>query len=67
MLAQTWEHFGFGFILALILALWAVFHIAQSERAGPLAKAIWVAVVLFIPFLGFVAWLFFGPRAKKAV
>ncbi len=64
MFGQDWSYVSFGFIFALILALWAVFHIAQS-RSGPLGKAIWIAIVLFIPFLGFIAWLIFGPRSGR--
>jgi hypothetical protein len=53
-----------GFIIALVLALWAVFHIAQSKE-GPLGKAIWIVVVLFLPLIGFLAWLIFGPKKPK--
>jgi len=56
---------GIGFLFALVLALWAVFHIAQSGRS-PLAKAVWCVIVLFIPFFGFALWLFIGPRSAKA-
>ncbi len=52
-----------GFIIALVLALWATFHIVQSS-ASPFAKAVWTVVVLFLPLLGFLAWLFVGPRKK---
>lgn len=65
MFGQDWPPYAtFGFILALILALWAIFHVAQSGRT-PLGKAIWIVVVLFLPYLGFLAWLFFGPRARR--
>jgi len=65
MFGQEWGGYAtFGFILALILALWAVFHVAQSQKR-PLSKAIWIAVVLFIPYLGFLAWLLFGPRSGR--
>ena len=65
MFGQTWSApVTFGFVIALILALWAVFNIAQS-RSGALGKAIWIVLVLCIPYLGFLAWLFFGPRTAK--
>ena len=65
MLGQDWPPYvTFGFLLALILALWSVFNIAQS-RASPLAKALWIVAVLFLPYLGFLAWLFFGPRSVR--
>lgn len=66
MFGQSWGQYGLGFLLALILALWAVFHIAQSDNARPFSKAVWIVVVLFIPFFGFLAWLIFGPRAQKS-
>lgn len=58
--------YGLWFLFSLVLALWAVFHIAQSNRT-PLGKAIWCVVVLFIPFLGFAAWLFVGPRSARQI
>lgn len=65
MFGQSWEHIGLGFLVALLLALWAIYHIAGSEHTPPFFKATWSVAVLFLPFLGFLAWLFFGPRAKR--
>ncbi len=65
MFGQQWGMpAGIGFIIALVLALWAIFHIAQSGRT-PLGKAVWCVLVLFVPYLGFLVWLFFGPRAAN--
>ena len=62
MFGEDWAPVpSIGFIIALVLALWAVFHIAQSKE-GPLGKAIWIVVVLFLPLIGFLAWLIFGPK-----
>jgi hypothetical protein len=64
MLGENWYSYQtFGFAFALLLALWAVFNIAQS-KSEPLGKAIWIVIVLFIPLLGFLAWLIFGPKKK---
>jgi hypothetical protein len=66
MFGQHWNMpVGVGFLIALVLALWAVFHIAQSGRT-PLGKAVWCVIVLFIPYLGFLLWLFIGPRSVKS-
>ncbi|MET0182614.1 MAG: PLD nuclease N-terminal domain-containing protein [Caulobacterales bacterium] len=66
MLGQDWPNYiTFGFLFALILALWAVFNIAQSKD-GPLGKSLWIVADLFLPYLGFIAWLIFGPKSKKA-
>ena len=61
MFGQPWDSYGLWFMVTLVLALWAVFHIAQS-RSGPLGKSIWIVAVLFIPFFGFFVWLLMGPR-----
>jgi hypothetical protein len=47
------------------LGLWAVFNIVQNDRSGPLGKAIWSVLVLFVPYLGFIAWFLIGPKASK--
>ena len=64
MFGLEWHYAGLWFLLSLVLALWAVFNIAQSG-ARPLGKALWIVIVLFLPFFGFVAWLFFGPKSAK--
>jgi Phospholipase_D-nuclease N-terminal len=56
---------GMGAIFSLLLALWAIFHIVQNERTGPFGKAVWSVLVLFVPFIGFVVWLLFGPKSAK--
>jgi hypothetical protein len=66
MFGQEWDApVGLGFLIALLLGLWAVFHIVQSSRTGPFGKALWSIAVLFLPYLGFIAWLIFGPRADR--
>ncbi|CAN5677471.1 hypothetical protein BH23PSE1_BH23PSE1_08720 [soil metagenome] len=51
----------FGLIV-LILNIWAIFKIIGSA-ASTGAKVVWVLVILFMPILGFLIWLIFGPRA----
>ncbi|MES1158536.1 MAG: PLD nuclease N-terminal domain-containing protein [Terricaulis silvestris] len=64
MLGEYLNGTNFVFLVGLILAIWSVFHIYQSS-SSPLAKALWIVAVLFLPLLGFLAWLFFGPRSAK--
>ncbi len=64
MFGQDWTYVGPFFLFSLILGLWAVFNIAQS-RSGPLGKALWIVFVLFIPYIGFLCWLLFGPRSTR--
>lgn len=65
MFGQDWGGIGIGFLIALTLALWAVFSIAQSP-ARPFVKAVWIVIVLFVPYLGFLLWFFVGPRMPKS-
>jgi len=48
-------------IIWLIIVIWAVIKCAQSP-AGPLAKAIWMVVILVFPVIGLLIWLLFGPK-----
>lgn len=52
-------------LAVLVAVLWALVHIAQSA-ARPVAKAVWMALVLVLPVLGFIVWLAAGPRARRA-
>ena len=53
---------GVGGFILLALDIWALIAtIGSNETTGK--KVIWVLVILFLPFLGFIAWFFFGPRA----
>lgn len=55
---------GIGWFVLLALDLWAIVSVVGSN-ASTGRKVIWVLVVLFLPFLGFIAWLLFGPRAAR--
>lgn len=51
----------FGLIL-LGLNIWAIVSILQSNAdTGP--KVVWVLLIIVLPLLGFLIWLFFGPRS----
>lgn len=50
-----------GFIL-LICVIYAIIQTAGSRESSA-AKLIWILVLLFLPFLGFIIWLFIGPRS----
>ncbi len=52
---------GFLGLVLLGLSIWALIHIVQSD-ASTGGKVIWVLLILFLPLLGFLAWLLFGPR-----
>jgi hypothetical protein len=56
---------GIGGLILLVLDLWAIISVVGSSE-GTGKKVIWVLVILFLPLLGFIAWLIFGPRAARA-
>jgi len=54
----------FSGLLILALDIWALVSVIGSiESTGK--KVIWVLAILFLPLLGFFAWLLFGPRPAK--
>ena len=56
---------GIGGFILLALDIWALISvIGSSETTGK--KVIWILVILFLPLIGFLAWLIFGPRASRA-
>lgn len=54
----------FGFLI-LIADLWAIISTLSSNRSTG-AKVGWTLLILFLPFLGWLIWLFAGPRANRA-
>jgi len=53
----------FGLIL-LIANIWAIVSTFQS-RATTGKKVFWIVFILIFPILGFVLWLFMGPRSAS--
>ncbi|HUD52709.1 PLDc N-terminal domain-containing protein [Parvibaculum sp.] len=52
---------GFLGLLILIADIYAIVRVAQSG-ATPLAKAIWIVIILLLPVLGLILWFLFGPK-----
>ncbi|MCE9648264.1 MAG: PLDc N-terminal domain-containing protein [Parvibaculum sp.] len=48
-------------ILILIADIYAIIKVAQSS-AEPIAKALWIVVILLLPVLGLILWWLFGPK-----
>jgi len=56
---------GIGGFILLALDIWALISvIGSNETTGK--KVIWVVAILFLPLVGFIAWLIFGPRPSRA-
>ena len=50
-------------LIVLIADVWAIIQVLGS-RASNVSKLVWVVVILILPVVGFIAWLFLGPRSK---
>jgi hypothetical protein len=48
-------------LLILIADVWAIVKTVQSG-ASTGAKVFWVVLILILPILGLIIWLFAGPR-----
>ena len=55
-------------ILALVLAVYSVVDVVQSERRllRPLGRVGWLAVVLLVPIVGPLVWIFTGRMRESA-
>jgi hypothetical protein len=51
-------------LVVLIADIWAIVNILQSG-ADTAKKVLWTVVVIVLPVLGFILWLFLGPRTGK--
>lgn len=51
---------GIGALLLLALSVYAIVSIVGSG-AAMITKVLWILIVLFMPLLGFIAWLLLGP------
>jgi Phospholipase_D-nuclease N-terminal len=54
---------GIGGFILLALDIWAIISVIGSGSSTG-AKVVWVLVILFLPLVGFIAWLLIGPRAR---
>jgi hypothetical protein len=48
-------------LLVLILDVWAVVNVFQST-ASTGAKVAWIVLILLLPVIGLLIWVFAGPR-----
>ncbi|PAU75152.1 PLDc N-terminal domain-containing protein [Halomonas salipaludis] len=48
-------------LIWLIIVIWAVVKVAKSS-AGPVAKLLWILILLFFPLVGLIVWLLLGPK-----
>ncbi len=55
---------GIIYLIGLVLWIWAIIATIKSDESDG-AKIAWILVLIFLPVLGFLIWLFAGPRARK--
>jgi len=51
-------------LVVFILDIWAIINVLQSA-AKPIEKALWIVLILVLPFIGLIIWYFAGPGRKK--
>jgi succinate dehydrogenase/fumarate reductase cytochrome b subunit len=56
---------GLWGILVLVADIWAIINIVQSA-ASTSRKVLWTLLVIVLPVIGFIIWLFAGPRTARA-
>lgn len=49
-------------LIILIADIYAIVKTVQSG-ASTMTKVLWIVAILFLPVLGFLLWLIFGPRS----
>lgn len=55
---------GFLGLVLLVCIIWAGINVVNSRTTSTLGKVVWVVALLMLPVIGFIAWLFIGPRAS---
>jgi len=55
---------GLGGLIILVADVWALINIFQSS-ADTGTKVLWTVLVIVLPVLGFILWLFLGPKTRK--
>ena len=58
------QYIGLWLLILLALNIWAFLSVVKSGR-GVLRIALWGAVLLTLPGIGFVAWYLIGPREAR--
>ncbi len=49
-------------LIILILDIWAIVNVFQSSATTG-SKVVWTVLILILPVLGLIIWLFAGPRS----
>lgn len=52
---------GFFGLLLLVIDIWAIVRIVQSN-ASTGKKVLWIVLIILLPLLGVILWWFLGPK-----
>lgn len=55
--------FGLFGLIWLVIVVWAIVRTAQA-RVGLVVRVLWILILLVFPVIGFLFWLFLGPKGK---
>jgi len=53
-------------LLILVFDIYAILNVARSP-ASSLTRVVWIALILIAPIIGFILWLFLGPREERSL
>jgi hypothetical protein len=60
-----YDRYSLWGLIVLVADIWAIVNILQSgSDTGK--KVLWTVIVIVLPVLGFILWLFLGPRTGKS-
>lgn len=54
---------GLWGLLVLIADVWAIVSVTQSG-ASTGNKVLWIVIIIVLPVIGFLLWLFLGPKSR---
>jgi hypothetical protein len=57
------NYYGITGLVILILDIWAIVSVINSSRDIG-TKVLWIALVVILPVIGFIAWLLAGPKSS---
>ncbi len=60
------EYQGIFGLLILVADVWAIISTLGSARSTG-TKVAWILLVILLPFVGWLLWLFLGPRSSHGV
>ncbi|HMB37473.1 MAG TPA: PLDc N-terminal domain-containing protein [Wenzhouxiangellaceae bacterium] len=48
-------------LIWLVILVWAIIKTAQA-RVGVFVRFVWIVVLILFPVVGFLFWIFLGPK-----